>query len=416
MDGDGKRAGESTEEMADEHLQHHGRRRQRRLQPGQQPGQQQHQPQQRRRGDISIKFWRKLMLMLRQSSRRLYAKISRHRSSVAVSLPGTHQVWVALVTCAASALLAHEIRLQRSLTAPPAVFYQATPFNHKLRAMLSDPPEKGVFSRNIIPSLFVGTRARLASAAAYAAPYFESVDDVVITLDGDGNLHSSVGSSATHPNPLLRFREKFRMGSDGTDIGVDWEVPPERYDSTLDPQKSPAKRRREVLSGPINRPVVLILHGINNDASFGYIRSLMRSCTERGWIAAGYNFRGCGGVPLRTPRGYTGGFTGDLRSTVKAIARRMVSEEVPLFLVGNSLGANLVTKYLGEEGRYGTLPKNIAGGISLANPLHIHSKNMQFPWNVLLGLGIKKMILLNWPSLSKMTCLHYRGAYRRALR
>jgi predicted alpha/beta-fold hydrolase len=60
------------------------------------------------------------------------------------------------------------------------------------------------------------------------------------------------------------------------------------------------------MKGPIDLPVVLILHGINNNASFGYVKSLMRTCTNRGWLAVGMNFRGCGGVPLATPRAYNG--------------------------------------------------------------------------------------------------------------
>ncbi|KAI2498032.1 alpha/beta hydrolase [Fragilaria crotonensis] len=85
----------------------------------------------------------------------------------------------------------------------------------------------------------------------------------------------------------------------------------------------------------------------------------MRACTDRGWAAVGVNFRGCGGVPLATPRGYTGAYTGDMRGVVQILSGRL--EKTPqyrIFLVGNSLGANLVAKYLGEEG--------LEGGRSLA--------------------------------------------------
>jgi predicted alpha/beta-fold hydrolase len=201
------------------------------------------------------------------------------------------------------------------------------------------------------------------------------------------------------------------MRQDGATIALDWELPPPDIYS-----KSAKERKERVLNGPIQQPVVLILHGINNDSSFGYVRSLMRECSNRGWIAVGMNFRGCGGAPVTTPRGYTGAYTGDIRGVVQSISARL-DDDVPLFLVGNSLGANLITKYLGEEGLSGTLPKCVAGGISLGNPLHIHSKNIAFPWGYMLSLGARKGVLENLrkflPMLMKSP--QYRTAVRRAL-
>jgi predicted alpha/beta-fold hydrolase len=200
------------------------------------------------------------------------------------------------------------------------------------------------------------------------------------------------------------------MSQDGAMIALDWELPPSDAYS-----KSARERQEQVLNGPIHQPVVLILHGINNDSSFGYVRSLMRECTNRGWIAAGMNFRGCGGAPVTTPRGYTGAYTGDLRGVVRSISARL-ADGVPMFLVGNSLGANLVTKYLGEEGLYGTLPKEVAGAISLGNPLHIHSKHMGFPWGHILSLGARKGVLQNLRHFLPMTkSPQYRRAIRNAL-
>ena len=40
----------------------------------------------------------------------------------------------------------------------------------------------------------------------------------------------------------------------------------------------------------------------------------------------------------------------------------------------------------------GTLTKCIKGGVSLGNPLHIHGGNVKFPFNILLGAGVKKTV------------------------
>lgn len=161
--------------------------------------------------------------------------------------------------------------------------------------------------RDIQPSLFFGTRGAIASTVAY-----------LLGGPADSDRH-------------LRFREFMKMPSDGAIIAVEWELPFEDNPATND------ERKQEILRGKIRQPVVLILHGMNNHADFGYVRSLMRMCAKRGWVAAGMNLRGSGGVNLATPRGYNAAYTGDVRSVVNFIEGRL-DESGSIFLVGNSLG------------------------------------------------------------------------------
>lgn len=326
----------------------------------------------------------------RSLSRRLSDGVSREiirrRSSVQENLPKTPSGWAIFLSSIATAVLGYEVRLQTSLTSPPLVFGQTNegPLQPIYERLTRN--KDSILSRNIQPSLFVGTRSVLTSSAAYV-------------MNGPISTEEHV-----------RFRQLLTMRQDGATIALDWELPPPDIYS-----KSAQQRKEQVLNGPIQQPVIIILHGINNDSSFGYVRSLMRTCTNRGWIAVGMNFRGCGGTPVTTPRGYTGAYTGDLRGVVQSISARL-DDNVPIFLVGNSLGANLITKYLGEEGLSGTLPKCIAGGISLGNPLHIHSRNIAFPWGHMLSLGARKGVLENFRKfLPMMKTPQYRTAIRRAL-
>ena len=117
------------------------------------------------------------------------------------------------------------------------------------------------------------------------------------------------------------------MAQDGAQLALDWEVPSDiiQPDSPNDDEATAKQNIQHlILNGPIPRPVVIILHGINNDASFGYMKSLQRTYVKRGWVAACMNFRGCGGVEMTTPRGYNGAYTGDLRSVVQQISSRMM--------------------------------------------------------------------------------------------
>lgn len=213
------------------------------------------------------------------------------------------------------------------------------------------------------------------------------------------------------------------MGADGALIVLDWEIP-------LDDQRESGTDVTKVNS--IDRPVILLVHGLNNDSSFGYIRSMMRKATERGWIAVCMNLRGQDGkheVKNNSPRGYNAGYTGDLRGVIQQLEYRLKKREIvgkledegdlysggPIFLLGYSLGANIVTKYLGEESLHGTLPKCIGGGAAMGNPLHIDSGTIKFPWNVVLGAGVKRSILQNFHSMKGHHDPGFQHAIKKAL-
>jgi len=263
-------------------------------------------------------------------------------------------------------LSANEIHLQRRLTCAPTVYMQKDGNMKALYEELSK-NDQSILSRPMKPALVIGTRGVVSSTAAY--------------LMGGPSKHG-----------YTNFRECFTMSTDGATIAVDWELP-----------KNLGLNKEQVLFGPISTPIVIVIHGLNNHANYGYVRSMMRACTDRGWIAAGMNLRGCGGVPLSTPRSYNAAYTGDLRSLVKRLSSRMKDSNVPMFLVGNSLSANLVTKYLGEEGLSGSLPKNIAGGAALGNPCSMVSTKANPIFSPLLALGVKVSLFQNWNEATRMS-------------
>lgn len=311
--------------------------------------------------------------------------IRRTSSVVEQELPQTPQGWTVFVAFIASAIFGYELQLQKQLTCPPYVFFQQekqnnsnnndqqqqkqqqqSQYQHDNQIMQTiykylTRSSDSILRQPIQPSLWVGTRSALSTSLS-----------VVL-----GHPHYS--------EQHLQFREIVTIPIDGATLALDWEAP-----------KDIIEKEMLLKRNSITKPIVLILHGINNDSKASYIKSLQRTISNRGHIAIGMNFRGCGGhVPLTTPRPYTGAYTGDLRCVVYMLQGRL-KPGVPLFLVGNSLGANLITKYLGEEGLNGTLPSCVIGGVSLANPLHIHSKNIHTPMAQLMALGIKLAMLSHW--------------------
>lgn len=122
-----------------------------------------------------------------------------------------------------------------------------------------------------------------------------------------------------NPPPLRRERMEL---ADGDFIDVDWGTP---YDG----------------------PLVLLLHGLEGSIRSHYAAGLMHSLGNRGYQVALMNFRGCSGEPNRLPRSYHSGDTGDLDVLVKLLHERFPGQA--LFVVGFSLGGNVLLKWLGEN-------------------------------------------------------------------
>jgi predicted alpha/beta-fold hydrolase len=66
------------------------------------------------------------------------------------------------------------------------------------------------------------------------------------------------------------------------------------------------------------------------------------------------------GVPITTPQLYSAGYTDDIRIALMFIAHRYPN--APLLGLGFSLGANVITRYLAEEGLRSRLMSGCALG------------------------------------------------------
>ncbi|QRV87872.1 alpha/beta hydrolase family protein [Ceratobasidium sp. AG-Ba] len=112
-----------------------------------------------------------------------------------------------------------------------------------------------------------------------------------------------------------------------------------------------------------NSPIAVILHGLTGGSHEHYIRALLTDLTSPavGFRAVVVNARGCAGAPVTSPRLYHGGTTDDLRCALIYIRARFPSST--LVGVGFSVGANMLAKYLGEEGTTSML----SAGVCLAN-------------------------------------------------
>ena len=107
-----------------------------------------------------------------------------------------------------------------------------------------------------------------------------------------------------------------------------------------------------------NSPLVMLLHGLEGSIRSHYAGGLIRSLYDCGFETVLMNFRGCSGEPNRLPRGYHSGETGDLETVLEHLKAR--SPHRPVYLVGISLGGNVLLKWLGENPDQHSIQKAVA--------------------------------------------------------
>ncbi|KAH0583899.1 hypothetical protein H2248_009492 [Termitomyces sp. 'cryptogamus'] len=123
-------------------------------------------------------------------------------------------------------------------------------------------------------------------------------------------------------------------------------------------------------------PIIIVKHGLTGGSYEPYVRAVLsHACApaEKGGLgfrAVVVNFRGCAGVPITSPQLYSAGHTDDLRQAVFYIAHKYPN--APLLGLGFSLGANVLTRYLAEEGS----SSRIISGCALACPWDLEQNNL----------------------------------------
>jgi predicted alpha/beta-fold hydrolase len=92
---------------------------------------------------------------------------------------------------------------------------------------------------------------------------------------------------------------------------------------------------------------IVLVHGLEGSADSGYMRSVALCVVAAGYTAHRVNLRSCGGTEQLAHTSYHGGLTSDLLAVLCALERE---GRAPMWLVGFSLGGNIVAKLAGELG------------------------------------------------------------------
>jgi predicted alpha/beta-fold hydrolase len=114
---------------------------------------------------------------------------------------------------------------------------------------------------------------------------------------------------------------------------------------------------------------VIILHGLGGHTNRAYMKGMIKAFNRIGWDGFAVNFRSCSGETNKQLRFYHSGETGDLHTVIQHIKESYDYKQIAL--IGFSLGGNVVTKYLGEQGN--NIDSNIKAAVVMSVPCHLAS-------------------------------------------
>jgi len=111
---------------------------------------------------------------------------------------------------------------------------------------------------------------------------------------------------------------------------------------------------------------IVMVHGMEGSGQSNYMRGLSFAALAAGYAASRFNLRACGGTERLCRTLYHAGLTSDLL----AVLREFQGEDrAPVWLVGFSLGGNVVLKLAGELGE--TAGRLIRGVCAISAPLDL---------------------------------------------
>jgi predicted alpha/beta-fold hydrolase len=96
-------------------------------------------------------------------------------------------------------------------------------------------------------------------------------------------------------------------------------------------------------------PTVVLVHGLEGSSDSRYMLGIAAKAYRAGFNVIRMNQRNCGGTEHLSPTLYNSGLSGDYRAIVRELAGQDGLERI--WLVGYSMGGNLVLKAAGELGR-----------------------------------------------------------------
>ncbi|CAI0375203.1 unnamed protein product [Linum tenue] len=175
--------------------------------------------------------------------------------------------------------------------------------------------------------------------------------------------------------PRFTYKRVLFYTSDGGTIALDWLL-----HSDVNRGDGAYLSSRTFLQKNDEAPIVIVIPGLTSDSTAPYVKHLVFNMASQGWNVVVSNHRGLGGVQITVSTRshnyilslsnvygqsdcfYNAGWTEDARRVIDHIHQEY--PETPLYVVGTSIGANILVKYLGED----TVNVPIVGAAAVCSP------------------------------------------------
>ncbi len=134
--------------------------------------------------------------------------------------------------------------------------------------------------------------------------------------------------------------------------------------------------------------IIIIVHGLEGSSKSKYVLSNTKYFNKNGYDVCAMNMRGCSGEPNSLYSSYHSGKTDDLGLIIDEIS----GQYEDIYLLGYSLGGNIVLKYTGENDS--ALNKKIKKSIGISVPVDLKSAAVE--------LAKKKNYIYNYMFMKEM--------------
>ncbi|KAJ2894111.1 uncharacterized protein MKZ38_007924 [Zalerion maritima] len=164
----------------------------------------------------------------------------------------------------------------------------------------------------------------------------------------------------------------------------------------------------DAMHGDDDRPMLVVLHGLSGGSYEVYLREAIYPLVQSGkWEICVVNARGCAKSAITSGLLFNARATWDIRRVVSWIGESFPNR--PLFAAGFSLGANILTNYVAEEGS----ECRLKAAVSCGNPFNLEVASKALARSLfgkevylrVMGTNLKKLINLHKKEIEMYTDL-----------
>jgi len=162
------------------------------------------------------------------------------------------------------------------------------------------------------------------------------------------NRHVNTVAHALLRHPRLAYQRERLETTDGDFVDLDFSCVPQ----------------------PEKKSVLVIIHGLEGNYKSGYVKGMIKAANADGLDGVVLNFRGCSGEDNKRFGSYHSGHTEDVELIVQHLKEYKGYDRI--YLVGYSLGANVLLKYLGEREE-----DNVTASVAISAPCNLQDCAIQ---------------------------------------